>query len=91
MSTRTGNPQHSHSPFANPVLVGSGIVVALLVAVFLSYNANKGLPFVSTFPLNAKVPDAQQLVEGSEVRIGGFRVGQVNEIVAVPAEGETPP
>jgi virulence factor Mce-like protein len=73
------------------VLVGSGIVVALLVAVFLSYNANKGLPFVATFPLNAKVPDAQQLVEGSEVRIGGFRVGQVNEIIAVPAEGDAAP
>jgi virulence factor Mce-like protein len=91
MSSRTGNPHQSHSPLTNPVLVGSGIVVALLVAVFLSYNANKGLPFVKTFPLNANVPDAQQLVEGSEVRIGGFRVGQVVEIIAEPARGKTPP
>jgi virulence factor Mce-like protein len=91
MSSRTGNPQQSHSPFTNPVLVGSGIVVALLVAVFLSYNANKGLPFVKTFPLNANVPDAQQLVAGSEVRIGGFRVGQVNAIIAEPAKGKSPP
>jgi virulence factor Mce-like protein len=91
MSSRTGNPAGGGAtPFTNPVLVGTTIVVALLVGVFLSYNANKGLPFVTTFPLNAKVPDAQQLVEGSEVRIGGFRVGQVNEIVAVPAQGETP-
>ncbi len=91
MSTRTGNPASHHSPLTNPVLVGTTIVVGLLVAVFLSYNANKGLPFVTTFPLNAKVPDAQQLVAGSEVRIGGFRIGQVNEIVAVPARGDTPP
>jgi virulence factor Mce-like protein len=91
MSSRTGNPHQSHSPLTNPVLVGSGIVVALLVAVFLSYNANKGLPFVTTFPLNANVPDAQQLVAGSEVRIGGFRVGQVNAIVAEPARGQAGP
>ena len=91
MSSRTGNPAHSGTPLTNPVLVGTTIVVALLVGVFLSYNANKGLPFVTTFPLNAKVPDAQQLVKNSEVRIGGFRVGQVVDIVAQPAEGKTPP
>jgi virulence factor Mce-like protein len=91
MSSRTGNPANSGTPLTNPVLVGTTIVVALIVGIFLSYNANKGLPFVQTFPLNAEVPDAQQLVEGSEVRIGGFRVGQVNEIVAVPAEGDKAP
>ena len=91
MSSRTGNPADSGTPLTNPVLIGATIVVALIVAVFLSYNANKGLPFVQTFPLKAEVPDAQQLVEGSEVRIGGFRVGQVNEIVAEPARGDEPP
>lgn len=91
MSSRTGNPAHSGTPLTNPVLVGTTIVVALLVGLFLSYNANKGLPFVTTFPINAKVPDAQQLVKNSEVRIGGFRVGQVVDIVAQPAEGKTPP
>ena len=91
MSSRTGNSASGGTPLTSPVLVGSTIVVALIVAVFLSYNANKGLPFVQTFALNAKVPDAQQLVEGSEVRIGGFRVGQVNEIVAVPAQGDAEP
>ncbi len=91
MSSRTGNPAQSGTPLTNPVLVGTTIVVALLVGVFLSYNANKGLPFVKTFPLNANVPDAQQLVEGSEVRIRGFRVGQVNEIIAEPAKGKRAP
>lgn len=91
MSSRTGNPAQSGTPLTNPVLVGTTIVVALLVGVFLSYNANKGLPFVKTFPLNAHVPDAQQLVEGSEVRIGGFRVGQVTEITAQPARDRRRP
>ena len=33
---------------ASPVLVGAITVVIAVVAVFFSYNANKGLPFVPT-------------------------------------------
>src|SRR3954468_15876747 len=77
--------------FTNPVLVGASIVIALVIGVFLSYNANHGLPFVKTFKLTADVPDAAELVVGSEVRIGGFRVGQVNAIEAVPPTGDRPP
>ena len=47
----------------------------MIVAVFLSYNANSGLPFVPTYDLEAELPNAANLVEGNEVRIGGFRVG----------------
>jgi virulence factor Mce-like protein len=79
------------STFSNPVLIGASIVVALVVGIFLSYNANKGLPFVKTYDLKAQVPDAAELVPGSEVRIGGFRVGQVNKITAEPAKGDKPP
>ena len=75
----------------NSVLVGAGIVVAIVVGVFLSYNANHGLPFVKTYPLTANVPDAAELVAGSEVRIGGFRVGQVKSIKAMPPRGKAPP
>ena len=74
MSSRTGNPAHSGTPLTNPVLVGTTIVVALLVAVFLSYNANKGLPFVTTFKLNAEVPDAaaaRQELRGPHRRLPG--------------------
>ncbi len=31
---------------ASPVLVGAVTVLVTIVAVFLSYNANSGLPFV---------------------------------------------
>ncbi len=64
----------------SPVLVGALTVLVVIVAVFLSYNANKGLPFVPTYDLNADLPNAAQLVAGNEVRIGGFRVGVVDTI-----------
>ena len=68
---------------SNPVLVGAVTVLVVLVAVFLAYNANNGLPFVSTYDLKAEVPDAQALVKGNEVRIGGARVGVVKKVVPV--------
>ena len=34
----------------NPVLIGAATVLVVLVAVFLSYNANQGLPFVPDLP-----------------------------------------
>ena len=68
---------------SNPVLIGAATVLVVVVAVFLSYNANQGLPFVPTYQLSMEVPNAAQLVRGNEVRIGGARVGAVNEIEAV--------
>jgi hypothetical protein len=68
---------------SNPVLVGAVTVLVVLVAVFLAYNANNGLPFVSTYDLKARVPDAQALVKGNEVRIGGARVGVVKAVKPV--------
>jgi ABC-type transporter Mla subunit MlaD len=68
---------------SNPVLVGAVTVLVVLVAVFLAYNANNGLPFVSTYDLKAQVPDAQAIVKGNEVRIGGARVGVVKSVVPV--------
>ncbi|MCW3012787.1 MAG: Mammalian cell entry related domain protein [Solirubrobacterales bacterium] len=65
---------------ANPVLIGAATVLVIVVAVFLAYNANSGLPFVPTYSLKADVPSAAQLVKGNEVRLGGVRVGVVDEI-----------
>jgi virulence factor Mce-like protein len=64
----------------NPVLIGAATVLVVLVAVFLAYNANQGLPFVPTYSLKAEVPSAANLVRGNEVRIGGTRVGSVDKI-----------
>lgn len=71
---------------SSPVLVGAVTVLVVIVAVFLAYNANNGLPFVSTYDLKARVPNADALVKGNEVRIGGVRVGTVRSVVPVQLE-----
>jgi len=40
--------RNTQSALHNPVLVGAATVLVLLVAVFLAYDANTGLPFVPT-------------------------------------------
>jgi phospholipid/cholesterol/gamma-HCH transport system substrate-binding protein len=67
----------------SPVLIGAVTTLVTLVAVFLAYNANNGLPFVPTYDLKAELPNAANLVKGNEVRIGGERVGVVSRIVPV--------
>ncbi len=68
---------------ANPVLIGAVTTLVVVVAVFLAYNANSGLPFVPTYVVNVTVPDAAELLPGNEVRVGGTRVGVVTEVVAI--------
>jgi ABC-type transporter Mla subunit MlaD len=72
---------------SSPVIVGAVTVLVVIVAVFLAYNANNGLPFVSTYNLKAQVPNANALVKGNEVRIGGARVGVVKSVVPVQLGG----
>src|SRR5690348_18364918 len=70
----------SASIAANPVLIGAATTLVVLVAVFLAYNANAGLPFVPSYELRADLPNAANLVVGNDVRIGGTRVGTVDKI-----------
>ena len=65
---------------ASPVLIGAVTLMIAIVAVFISYSANNGLPFVPTYQLKAEVPNGAKLVRGNEVRAGGFRVGIVKDI-----------
>ncbi|HEY7456995.1 MAG TPA: MlaD family protein [Solirubrobacterales bacterium] len=71
---------------SSPAIVGAVTVLVVIVAVFLAYNANNGLPFVSTYDLKARVPNANALVKGNEVRIGGSRVGVVRSVTPVQFE-----
>src|SRR5206468_6622099 len=73
----------SASIAANPVLIGAATTLVVLVAVFLAYNANNGLPFVPSYTLKVNVPSAANLVKGNEVRLGGTRVGVVDSIEPV--------
>jgi virulence factor Mce-like protein len=68
------------SALANPVLVGAMTVLVVLVAVFLAYNANEGLPFVPTKELKVDVASGSDLVNGNEVREGGFLIGVVQSM-----------
>ena len=65
---------------SNPVLVGVATTLVIVVAVFLAYNANAGLPWVPSYRLTAEVPNAANLVRGNDLRIGGLRVGVVDKI-----------
>ena len=64
----------------SPVLVGAVTTLVTIIAVFLAYNANSGLPFVPTYDLEAELPDAANLVVGNDVRVAGERVGVIDDI-----------
>jgi virulence factor Mce-like protein len=67
----------------NPTLVGAVTVLATVVAVFLAYNANAGLPFTPVYQVDAIVRNGSGLIRGNEVRIGGTRVGLMSKIEPV--------
>ncbi|MGI8921966.1 MAG: MlaD family protein [Solirubrobacteraceae bacterium] len=69
---------------ANPVLVGAVTTLVTLVAVFLAYNANNGLPFVPVRVLHVEVANGSNLTPGNDVREGGFRVGVLTDVHPVP-------
>ncbi|HWF53174.1 MAG TPA: MlaD family protein [Solirubrobacteraceae bacterium] len=67
----------------------AGIIVGLAI-VFISYTANGGLPFTPSDRVFVELPNAQRLQRGSDVRIGGIRVGQVQSVAAIPPHGTRP-
>ncbi len=71
---------------ASPVLVGALTTLIVIVAVFLAYNANNGLPFVPTYQVSVVVPNAGALVRNNDVRVGGVRVGTVTAVTPVQEE-----
>ena len=71
---------------ASPTMVGAVTTLILIVAVFLAYNANNGLPFVPVYSVSVDVPNAARLGANNEVRIGGTRVGVVESIEPVEIE-----
>lgn len=76
--------------FDNPILIGTITILVVIVAVYLSYIAENGLPFVPTYNINVDVANASELVKNADVRIGGARVGQVLKITPEPATKQWP-
>ena len=71
---------HGAGIASNPVLIGAATLLVTIVAMFLSYNANNGLPFVPTYALTLEAESATNVNKGNEVRIGGARVGVVADV-----------
>jgi virulence factor Mce-like protein len=65
---------------ASPLLIGAVTTLIVVVAVFLSYNANNGLPFVPTYNIKVALPEASGLQPSNQVRIAGSRVGVVSSL-----------
>ncbi len=65
---------------ASPLLIGAITTLIVVVAVFLSYNANNGLPFVPTYNIKVALPEASGLQPSNQVRIAGTRVGLVSSM-----------
>ncbi len=74
------NRRSRASIVANPVLIGAVTTLVVVVAVFLAYNANNGLPFVPTRALDVQFANGANLVRGNEVRSGGYRVGVIEDM-----------
>ncbi len=66
----------------SPLLIGAITALIVVVAVFLSYNANNGLPFVPTYNIKVELPEASGLQPSNQVRIAGTRVGIVGSLKA---------
>jgi ABC-type transporter Mla subunit MlaD len=85
-------PRQSRGPgwVTNPVLIGALTVLVTVIAVFLAYNASNGLPFVPTYALHVQASDASELTHGSDVELGGDRVGVVSSVTAVRTSSGRP-
>ncbi len=74
------NRRRSTSLAGSPLLIGAVTTLIVVVAVFLSYNANNGLPFVPTYNIKVVLPQGSGLQPSNQVRIAGTRVGIIGSL-----------
>ncbi len=74
------NRRRNTSLAGSPLLIGAVTTLIVVVAVFLSYNANNGLPFVPTYNIKVVLPEGSGLQPSNQVRIAGTRVGIVGSL-----------
>jgi virulence factor Mce-like protein len=74
------NRRRNTSLAGSPLLIGAITTLIVVVAVFLSYNANNGLPFVPTYNIKVVLPEGSGIQPANQVRIAGTRVGLVGTI-----------
>jgi len=71
------------------LLIGSVTTLIGVLAVYLAYNANQGLPFAATRALHVQMQDGRELLRGNEVREGGTRIGVVDKLRPAQLPGGT--
>jgi virulence factor Mce-like protein len=74
------NRRRRGSLASSPLLIGAITTLIVVVAVFISYNANNGLPFVPTYNVKVVLPEASGLDPSNQVRVAGTRVGIVGSL-----------
>jgi len=72
--------RRSSSIAGSPLLIGAITTLIVVVAVFLSYNANNGLPFVPTYNIKVELPAGSELQQQNQVRLGGSRIGTISSL-----------
>jgi ABC-type transporter Mla subunit MlaD len=76
------NPRRRRGSLAgSPLLIGALTTLIAVVAVYISYNANNGLPFTPTYNIKVALPESSGLQPGNEVRLSGKRIGVVSGLV----------
>jgi ABC-type transporter Mla subunit MlaD len=75
---------------SNPIVIGALTVLVTVVAVTLAYNATNGLPFVPTYSLHVQAANASELTHGTDVNMGGARVGVVSSVTPARAANGRP-
>lgn len=75
---------------ASPLLVGAVTLLVAVVAIFIAYTANRGLPFIPTYDISVTVPDGSGLGKGREVRVAGKRIGTIERVEAASRPGGPP-
>ncbi|HSZ70160.1 MAG TPA: MlaD family protein [Solirubrobacteraceae bacterium] len=75
------NRRRRGSLAGSPLLIGALTTLIAVVAVYISYNANNGLPFTPTYDIKVELPESAGLQPGNEVRLSGRRVGVVSGLI----------
>jgi ABC-type transporter Mla subunit MlaD len=75
------NRRRRGSLAGSPLLIGALTTLIAVVAVYISYNANNGLPFTPTYNIKVELPESSGLQSGNEVRLSGRRIGVVSGLV----------
>ena len=71
--------------------LGLVVVLTLAAIAYVSFTANRGLPFEDAYRISVEVPNADRLTPTNDVRIAGVRVGQVAKVEAmVSRDGAQP-